>query len=380
MKVGKNSLAVLLMVVVGVMWLIVGCSTSAPSQPTAQPATQPTAKPAAPPTAQPAAKPAAQPTAQPAAKAAPPDYPKKAISIIVPTTAGGGYDLGARLIAQYLPKYLPNNANAVVENRSGAAQIIGVQALYTAEPDGYTIGAFNAVGALVNQATRSSDVKFDTSKFMYLGLWQQDTRAVGVSADLNVKTWGDLVAMSQKEPIICGTGGLGTSQHIDPMMMETVSDLKLRYIHYDGSANADLGMLRKEIQMEVAQVSTLQQLADQKAGRPFFVIAEKRMPSAPDVPTALEVGMPKDMYDKLTTIPYFGVDRVLAAPPGTDPGIVELLRSAAWKVFQDPQYQAAVVKMQGENNAMQGKDYDAILAKKIKAAQENKDLAARMKF
>jgi tripartite-type tricarboxylate transporter receptor subunit TctC len=307
-------------------------------------------------------------------------YPSNTITIVVPTTAGGGYDLGARNVARFLPKYLPNKVNVIVDNMPGAGQMIGVHSVYAAKPDGYTIGAFNAIGALMSQFVRSEEVKFDVNKFVYLGLWQQDTRALGLSNNMTVKTWGELVKRSAEKPIITGTGGLGTGQHIDPLMIEAVSDLKLKYIHYDGSAQIEPAMGRKEIEMEVAQVATIQNLIDQKIGHAFCIIDKERYPLAPSMPTALEVGMPKAVFEKLTTLPFFGVDRVLAAPPGTDPAIVEILRKAVWQTFQDPEYLAQVKKMKGENNPIQGKDYQLLVDKKIQSAKANKALVDKLKF
>jgi tripartite-type tricarboxylate transporter receptor subunit TctC len=308
------------------------------------------------------------------------DYPNNTITIVVPTTAGGGYDLGARNVARFLPKYLPKKVNVIVDNMPGAGQMIGVHSVYAAKPDGYTIGAFNAIGALMSQFVRSEEVKFDMNKFIYLGLWQQDTRAIGVSNNMTVKTWGELVKRSAQKPIVTGTGGLGTGQHIDPLMIEAVSDLKLKYIHYDGSAQIEPAMGRKEIEMEVAQVATIQNLVDTKIGRAFCIIDKERYPLTPTFPTALEVGMPKAMYDKLSTLPFFGVDRVIAAPPGTDPAIVEILRKAVWQTFQDPEYLAQVKKMKGENNPIQGKDYQLLVDKKIQSAKANKALVDKLKF
>lgn len=308
------------------------------------------------------------------------NYPNNTIAIVVATSPGGGYDLGARNIARFLPKHLPNKVNVVVVNTPGAGQMIGVHSVYAAKPDGYTIGAFNATGALMSQFVRSEAVKFDMHKFMYLGLWQQDTRALGVSNAMNVKTWGELVKRSAEKPIITGTGGLGTGQHIDPLMIEAVSDLKLKYIHYDGSAQVEPAMGRKEIEMEVAQVSTIEKLVDQKIGRAFCIIDKERYALSPTFPTAFDVGMPKAVYEKLTTLPFFGVDRVLAVPPGTDPAIVEILRKAVWQTFQDPEYLAQVKKMKGENNPIQGKDYQLLVDKKIQSAKANKVLVDKLKF
>lgn len=307
------------------------------------------------------------------------EYPIKPITVIVPTSPGGGYDLGARLIARFLPKYLPKKVDILIDNQNGAGQMIGDHALYAAKPDGYTLGAFNSVAALMSQFVRPEEIKFDVNKFVWLGMWQQDIRAIGVSNNFDIKSWSELVAKSKEKPILTGTGGAGTSQHIDAMMLEAVSDLKLKYVHYDGSAQVEPAMGRKEIQIEVAQASTIQTLAEQKIGRPFCVLSPQRHPLLPDVPTALEIGMPKDVFEKLMSLPFFGVDRAIAAPPGTDPAIAAILNDALWKTFQDPEYQAEVKKMKGENNPMNGKDYAGVVVKKIKSAQEQKELISKLK-
>jgi tripartite-type tricarboxylate transporter receptor subunit TctC len=307
------------------------------------------------------------------------DYPKHTIKIIVPTSPGGGYDLGARIIAKYLPKYLPKKADVIVENMPGAGQMIGVHATYAAAPDGYTLGAFNTVAALMSQFIRTEDVKYDMNKFIYVGMWQRDTRGFGVSNVFVPKTWDEVVKRSHASAILTATGGAGTSQHIDALMVAAVSDLNMKYIHYDGSAQAEPALGRHEAEMEVAQVATLQNLAEQKLGKPFFVIADKRALQAPDVPTAIELGMPKDVYDKLMNTPFFGVDRAVVLPPGTDPAIVEILRKTVWQVLQDPAYQADVKKIQGENNPMAGLDYQAVVSKKIQSAKENPALVAKLK-
>ncbi len=312
-------------------------------------------------------------------KSAAADYPKHTITIIVPTTAGGGYDLGARVIAKHLPRFLPKKVNIVVENMPGAGQMIGVHAVYAAAPDGYTVGAFNTVAALMSQFVRPEHVKYDMNKFTYLGMWQRDIRGLGISNTLNVKTWDDLVKRSHASPILCATGGAGTSQHIDALMIQAISDLVVKYIHYDGSAQAEPALGRHEAELIVAQAATLQSLADQKLGKTFFVIADKRAPQTPEIPTALETGMPKDLYDKLMATPFFGVDRALVLPPGADPAIAEVLRKALWQVFNDPEYKADVDKIQGENNPMQGAEYQKVVVRKIESAKDNPDLIKKLK-
>ncbi|MEW6671926.1 MAG: tripartite tricarboxylate transporter substrate-binding protein [Thermodesulfobacteriota bacterium] len=308
------------------------------------------------------------------------DFPNRPITIVVPVTAGGGYDLGARNIARFLPKHLPKKVDVVVDNMPGGGQLIGVHSVYAAKQDGYTLVAFNAIGALMAQFVRPETVKFDMNKFIFLGLWQQDIRGIGLGNNMKEKTWDALVKRSAQKPILIGTGGAGTGQHIDPLILEAVSDLKLKYIHYDGNAQVDPAIGRGEVEMQMGQVSVLTRMEKQKIGWGFCVIDVNRAPLAPNIPTCLEAGMPRAVYDKMTELPFFGVDRVLAAPPGTDPEIVEILRDALWKTFKDPEYLDGVKKIKGEDNPMTGKDYQNLVGKKIQAAKESKDLIEKLKF
>ncbi len=304
------------------------------------------------------------------------DYPKSTITMIVPTSAGGGYDLGVRNIARFLPKHLPNNVNVIVENVPGAGQMIGVHSLFAAKPDGYTIGGFDGSGALISQFARPDATKYDVEKFEYLGVWQVDARMIGVSNAIEATTWDEFVEFSKKSPIKVGTGGVGTGQHTDALMVEEFTDVDFKYVHYDGSANIEPGIARKEVDMEIAQYSTLKKLQDQDIGRPFCVLSDERSESAPDVPTALEIGMPKEQYEKLMSSPFYGTYRVVAAPPGTDPQILEILRKAVWDTFQDPEYIEEVKKMKAEYNPIMGEEYAASLGEKVEIgnSEESKEV------
>jgi len=308
------------------------------------------------------------------------DYPDRIITWIISTTAGGGYDLMSRNIARFFPNHLPKKATIVLQNKPGASQMIAVHTLWAAKPDGYTICSFNAIGALMAKFVRPGEIKFDVLKFEYLGMWQDDTRAIGISKFLKVNNWKDFVARSKEKPILVGTGGAGGSQHIDPLMVEAVTDLNLKYIHYPGSAQTAPAMGRNEVEMEIAQLATTEQLKDNGLGRTFCVLSDKRSRFAPDVPTALEVGMPAEQFEKLMDAPFFGVNRVIAAPPGTDPKVVKILRKAVWDTFHDPGYLAQLKKLKGDNNPMRGEDYQKAIARKLKAAQENQKMIDMIKM
>src|SRR6185503_1916355 len=91
----------------------------------------------------------------------------KTITYIVSTTPGGGYDTYSRLIVRHLQKYLPGS-RILVKNVPGAGNVIGANQIYTARPDGTTIGMFNT-GLIYDQLIRNRGLMFDLSKFSWVG-------------------------------------------------------------------------------------------------------------------------------------------------------------------------------------------------------------------
>jgi tripartite-type tricarboxylate transporter receptor subunit TctC len=100
-------------------------------------------------------------------------YQGKTITIVVGYKPGGGYDRYARLIAKYLPKYIPGNPGAIVQNMPRASSVIAENHLYSvANPDGLTIGTFNNA-TVIAQLIKVEGVRFDLSKFAWLARLSQ---------------------------------------------------------------------------------------------------------------------------------------------------------------------------------------------------------------
>jgi len=103
----------------------------------------------------------------------------KTITYIVATSPGGGYDTYGRLIVRHLQKYLPGS-RILVKNVAGAGNIIGANMIYAARPDGLTIGMFNT-GLIYDQIIQRDGVKFDLTKFSWLGKAAEEPRVVLIS-------------------------------------------------------------------------------------------------------------------------------------------------------------------------------------------------------
>ncbi|HXV84993.1 MAG TPA: hypothetical protein VEG60_34545, partial [Candidatus Binatia bacterium] len=125
-----------------------------------------------------------------------PFYKDKTVTIIAGSGAGNVYDLYARWFAKYLPKYIPGNPNIIVQNMAGAASMIAANHLYNvSKPDGLTIGAiFPAL--YFDQLIGRSEVKYDWSKFIWLGSPVKSEHLLYMRADTRFKTLDDVVKAS----------------------------------------------------------------------------------------------------------------------------------------------------------------------------------------
>jgi tripartite-type tricarboxylate transporter receptor subunit TctC len=293
-------------------------------------------------------------------------FPTKDIEMIIPYTAGGGFDIQARIVARYIPKYLPKTVTVIPVNVPGVANIAGSTQLYASRPDGYTIGIVSIGDSYYTEYLSPEPVAYKTADFVYIGTWTTDTRAIGFTDNIKAKTWDELVAESKDKPILFGSGGRGGAQHNDPMIVGMYTDANFAFVHYEGSGQIVPALGRGEVSGHMGSVSTIARQVDQGIGHFFCVMADKRDPDFPDVPTALEVGMPKDQYEKIMTMPFFGTARMMLAPPKIDPEVVRILREAFWKAIYDPDLIKEFKTAQAQHNPINGEETQTMVEERVK--------------
>src|SRR5688572_6832525 len=116
----------------------------------------------------------------------------KTVTIVVGYKAGGGYDATARLLARHLPKYLPGKPTVIVQNMPGANSIIAANHMYNvAKPDGLTIGTFNR-NLPIAQLLKVEGVKYDITKFQWVGSAANESTILAIRNDLPYKTFDEL--------------------------------------------------------------------------------------------------------------------------------------------------------------------------------------------
>lgn len=317
---------------------MLGCSQAAPAPaPTQAPAAPKAAEPTKPPaqavlpTAPPAA---AQPTAPASAKVAFPEK-GKAISIIVPFSAGGSTDTQARLLASILEKDLGTPVQ--VESKPGAGSQIGLTALAQAKPDGYTIGFTNnptSMGVYLNPERKAN---LSRKSFEPIASFVFDPEVIGVKADAPFKNVKDLVDAAKAKPktIKATTNGILSDDHMAILQVEKVGGCKFAIVHFDGSAEAVAALLGGKVDAVFGGIGSL--LPHSKAGtaRILGIMDEKESAFLPGVPTLESQGY------KI----YFGSSRGLSAPAGTPKEIVNILSAAIKRAMETEEFTKKVTDM-----------------------------------
>lgn len=258
-------------------------------------------------------------------------YNGKTVEFIVATKAGGGYDAYARLIAPYLQKNLPGST-VVVKNVPGAGHIIGANAIYNAKPDGLTLGTFNK-GLIMSQIAGLEGIKFDLAKFTWLADASTESRALIVGAKTPYKSLDDLKGAKE---IKLASAGVGSASHNDALLLSRIFGFKVKIISGYSGQEADLAMMRGEIEGQVGAYDSMRSLLENKEARAVLIIGRKKIEDLKDVPLLSDKAPPdqKALADLMNAQAWLA--RPIAAPPGMPEGRAKVLREAIKKSLEDP--------------------------------------------
>ena len=254
------------------------------------------------------------------------DFPDRPIRLIVPFPAGGPNDVIARVIGQRMSELLKQHV--IVDNRGGAGGVLGTDALAKAKPDGYTI-AVTSAGALVISPSMEK-VAYDTLKDLQpITLVAKVPEMLVVATSVPATDMKQLVALAKAQPgkLNFASSGPGSLPHLAGELLKLTAKIDIVHVPYRGAAPAVNDLVGQQVQMAFLDLPVL--LPQIKAGtlRPIAVGAPERAPTAMDVPTTAEVGMPD-----LQTENWYG----MLAPAGTPAAVVATLNKAALEAMRDP--------------------------------------------
>jgi len=247
------------------------------------------------------------------------DFPTKPIRLIVPFPAGGPNDIIARVIGQRMSEL--TKQPVLIDNRGGQAGVLGTDAVAKANPDGYTIGITSA-SALVISPTMEQ-VPYDVSRdFAPVTLVVTVPEMLVVASNVPAKNMDELIALAKAQPgkLNFASAGVGGLPHLAGELFKLTAKIDVVHVPYRGAAPAINDLLGQQVQMTFLDLPVL--LPHIKAGslRPIALGAPQRAPTAPDVPTTAEVGMPDLLIEN-----WYG----MIAPAKTPNDIVAALNRIA---------------------------------------------------
>jgi tripartite-type tricarboxylate transporter receptor subunit TctC len=203
------------------------------------------------------------------AGAQPSPYAGKTVTIIVGYKAGGGYDATARLLARHLPKHIPGKPTIIVQNMPGANSMIAANHVYNVgKPDGLTIGTFNR-NLPVAQLTKVEGVKFDMTKFAWIGSAASECTILALRSDLPYNSIEEL--KNAKQPLVIGATGPGANTYDFPLLLKEFLKLNLKIVTgYQSSADIMLAIERKEVDGRAGSFTSIRPFIDRKLVRPVL--------------------------------------------------------------------------------------------------------------
>jgi len=218
-------------------------------------------------------------------------WPDRAVKIIVPYPAGGSTDVLARILAERLNQIY--GQPFVIENRPGAGGNIGIAAVTTSAPDGYTIGAATIGHFAINQFLYK-DMPYDPEHDMIPAslIWELPNVFVVPSEHVPAKTVAEFIAWAkQKGHISFGSPGVGTSPHLSGVLFAKRAGLDAVHVPFRGAAQTIPAMLSGAVDFAIDNLASYVPLIQSGKMRALAVTSATRWPTLPQVPTMGEAGV-----------------------------------------------------------------------------------------
>jgi tripartite-type tricarboxylate transporter receptor subunit TctC len=265
------------------------------------------------------------------------DYPTRPVRFVVGYPPGGATDILARLIGQRLSERL--GQQFVVENKPGAGNNIGTEAVVNAEPDGYTV-------LLINPANYINTSLYTNLKFNFVrdiapvASFNRVPNVMTVNNDVPAKTVPEFIAYVKANPgkVNMASSGNGTSVHLSGEMFMAMSNTKMQHVPYRGAAPALTDMLGGQVQVIFDNMPSVIQHIRSGSLRALAVTTRERSPQLPDTPTVAD------------TVPGYEASALfgMGAPKNTPKEVIGKLNGEINAILAEPDMRKRLIELGGE--------------------------------
>ena len=262
-------------------------------------------------------------------------YPSRPITFVVPFAAGGPTDTLARILTERMR--VPLGQTVIIENATGAAGSIGVGRVARAAPDGYTVSIGDWSTHVVNGAIYA--LPYDLlADFDPVALLPANPQLIVTKTSVPAKDLKELIdwLKQNQEKISAGTAGAGSASHVSGAYLQSITGTRFPFIPYRGTGPAIQDLIAGQLDIMVDQSSnSLPHVRNGKL-KAYAVTAKSRLPSAPDIPSVDEAGMPGF---------YISVWHGLWVPKGTPKEAIAKLTAAVQETLADPAIRARLTEL-----------------------------------
>lgn len=255
----------------------------------------------------------------------PQPYPSKPVRVVIVFAPGGGTDIVGRIVFQKVGEQL--GQQFIVENRAGAAGMIGAEFVAKSPPDGYTLMVYTQT-MIVNAHVYSKTPYNPLKSFAAITPLTRLVSMLAVHPSLPVRTTKDFIALAKARPgeIAYGSSGVGGVQHLATSSLASMAGLKLHHVPFKGGAPAVVALMSGEIQAIITPIPEIVSHIKSGRVRAIAVSSAKRTTQFPDIPS---IGETVKGYDYSS---WFGA----FAPAGTPRPIIDRLNAEIRKAMADP--------------------------------------------
>jgi len=263
-------------------------------------------------------------------------YPSRPVTLVVPFPPGGGTDTGARIVAQKLGAKW--GQTVIVENKGGAAGMIGADMVAKAKADGYTLLMGNIGTQAINPSLYKKMPYDAATAFVPIALVAELPLAMMVNPTVPAKTAREFIALAKSEPgkMSYSSSGAGGAPHLAAEMFKEATGTFIVHVPYRGGGPAIGDLLAGHVQLSFMTV--LEASGHIKAGklRALAVTGSQRVPALPEVPTLAETALPG-----FNSISWIGV----LAPAGTPKEIVDKVSSDVREVVASDEVKQKLIEL-----------------------------------
>jgi tripartite-type tricarboxylate transporter receptor subunit TctC len=303
----------------------------------------------------------------PGAGATPPGeidfYRGKTVTLITSTGVGGTYDVVARLVARYMPRYIPGNPTIIVQNMPGGGNVIATNYMFNVAPkDGTAIATIHSAMPL-QQVLDAGGVRYDADRFNWLGSTGPQNEVILVWHTAGIKT----IEQATEREVILGGTGTGAGIVILPTVMNNLLGTKFKIVTgYRSSEDVNLGMERGEVQARAFGLGSIaSQHPDWLTEHKVTFLAQsgaKRDRLLPDVPLLTELAKNDEqrrIFRLIASAPALG--QPFVAPPDLPADRLALLRNAFAATLKDEAFLADAAKIRFDIDLMSADDVAEIV-------------------